>query len=170
MNLSAPFSEVAMGLTRSIRLPSNETVTIRSAGFQGNINMNEVIVVKNGGIPIHQKEMKGSLLVHLTVYYPLLLTIAEREELKPRLGDAFEEVMLYLDFVSVRELDRFSTEVGYEWTREELIMSFVCQSHICSPCIMNLAIYYSFVRFMKQKERSRINYARTFSAFPVSPF
>lgn len=152
MNVSVPFTEAVMGLTRSVRLPSNETITINSTGFQGSINMDEVIVVKDKGIPIRQKGANGSLLVHVSTYYPLLLSHDERERVRNRLGEAFEEVMLYLEFVSTRELDRFSTEVGYDWTHEELRWSCICQSRLCSPCIMNLALYYCACLFQITKE------------------
>ena len=152
MNVSIPFAEAVMGLTRSVRLPSNETITIHSTGFQGSINMDEVIVVKDKGIPIRQKGANGSLLVHVSTYYPLLLPHDERERVRNRLGEAFEEVMLYLEFVSTRELDRFNTEVGYDWTREELRWSCICQSRLCSPCIMNLALYYCACLFQETKE------------------
>ena len=67
-----------------------------------------------------------------------------KEEMEqPGFNDAeFEEVRLYLDFISDRELSLLSEETGYEWTREELIWSDHCEmTAVCTPCIMNVAFY-----------------------------
>ena len=144
MNLTVSFVEAVTGFVRVVKLPSNESVEIRQKKRDGlsAINLDTVVTIREHGIPMGQSGVNGSLLVHLKSFYSILYSRHDIERLKWALGDEFEEVRLYLDFISDRELSLLSEETGYEWTREELIWSDHCEmTAVCTPCIMNIAFY-----------------------------
>ena len=100
------------------------------------------MIVKNLGIPIGATGMKGSLFVHFSVLFPVVMLKNDKEMIMKYMGNESEEVIEFIEYHSDWLIQKISKDLGYPFSSEEVIYSNQTSTNQqCIFSIVNLSLY-----------------------------
>ena len=100
------------------------------------------MMVKNLGSPIGATGMKGSLFVHLSVLFPVVMLKNDREMIMKYMGNESEEVIEFIEYHSDLLIQKISDDLGYPFSSEEVIYSNqISTNQQCIFSFVNLSLY-----------------------------
>ena len=100
------------------------------------------MMVKNLGIPIGATGMKGSLFIHFSVLFPVVMLKKDKEMIMKHMSNESEEVIEFIEYHADLLLQKISEDLGYPFTSEEVIFSNQSSTNQqCIFSIVNLSLY-----------------------------
>ena len=100
------------------------------------------MMVKNLGIPIGATRMKGSLFIHFSVLFPVVMLKKDKEMIMKLMSNESEEVIEFIEYHADLLLQKISEDLGYPFTSEEVISSNQSSTNQqCIFSIVNLSLY-----------------------------